>query len=142
MPKTKLSLVLIDRHAHRLMGKLPQSMLRYSGIRKSPVVAIEKLLRSKCPVSLPVVVRYCDLTEANLCGRCLVFADKTGKLKRFEIEIDPKKPEVVVVDSLIHEWAHAMDYDRNGLSRKRHRKSWGICYAEAWSCYDDAEDND
>lgn len=144
MPKTRpeksLSLVFVDGYSHPVIARGGYGLLRFVGPRKSPLAEVEKLLRKHCPVSLPVSVKYCDLSEAKLCGRCLVFADKTGKLKRFEIEIDPKLPEPVVVDSFIHEWAHAMDYDRNGLSKKRHRKSWGVCFAEAWSCYDEASD--
>jgi hypothetical protein len=139
MPKEKLSLVLEHLQHYRFGQNHSQTRLRYTGTKK-PLVVLEKLLRKNCPVSLPVVIKYCNLTEAALCARCLVFADKTGKLKRFEIEVDTTLPEPVVIDSFIHEWAHAMDYDRNGLSRKRHRKSWGVCFAEAWTCYDEAED--
>jgi hypothetical protein len=141
MPKEKVrkeaNLVLVDNCDYIVSNLNKLARLKFSGVRKSPVVALERLLRKQCPVSRPVSVRYRDLSKEDLCGRCLVFADKAGKLSRFEIEIDPKLPDLVVIDSFMHEWAHVMDYDRNGLSRKRHRQSWGVCYAQAWSSYAD-----
>lgn len=143
MPKArhvkKLDLVHTDLYVHPWLSSKASVNIKYSGPKRLQVAAVEKLMRKKCPISLPVTVRMCDLSSEKLCGRCLVFADKAGNLKRFEIEIDPRLPEPSVIDSLIHEWAHAMDYDRNGLSRKRHRKSWGICFAEAWDHYDRAD---
>jgi hypothetical protein len=117
--------------------KNPKSfVVKYSISGKSVIQSVEQLLRKTCPVDLPVTVIFRDLYEERLCGRCLIYTDKNNKLKRFEIEIDPRWPTTSSIDSLIHEWAHVMDNCRNGIARKRHRESWGACYAKAWHQYD------
>jgi hypothetical protein len=112
------------------------AIIKYSIASDSAVRSVEKLLRRTCPVSLPVKVTFRSLAAENLCGCCLIYMDKNNNLKRFEIEVDPRWPATSSVDSLIHEWAHVMDNCQNGLAKKRHRASWGVCFARAWHYYD------
>jgi len=46
------------------------------------------------------------------------------------------------MDTLLHEWAHAVDQVDNGADDDMHphRKSWGEAYAKVWRAYIDEED--
>jgi hypothetical protein len=92
-------------------------------------------LRRECPISLPIKVVTKDLTEEKLCGCCVAYIDNKGKIEKFIIEIDRNMPVHTAIDTLLHEWAHAMDKEANGIPLEPHRNSWGECYARTWRVY-------
>ena len=49
------------------------------------------------------------------------------------ISINSKQHEMI--DTIIHEYAHALDFDRNGLMKEHHSAEWGKCYAEVYRTY-------
>lgn len=60
---------------------------------------------------------------------------------RYEIRIDPAQPMHSLLDSLIHEWAHAMVWDATQREEdERHGPLWGVawarCYRALLSTYD------
>jgi len=92
-------------------------------------------LRRECPLEAPIKVITCDLRKAKLCGNCIAYLTPRGKIERFVIEIDKNIPYVTAIDTLLHEWAHAMDKEANGIPSEPHRNSWGVCYARVWRVY-------
>ena len=60
---------------------------------------------------------------------------KTGR-KYFYIVIDTKHSFSVQIDYFMHEYAHALNFDRGGKyyndEIKDHGKGWGICYSEVY----------
>lgn len=92
-------------------------------------------LRKVCPVSIPIKVVTKSLGKHKLCGCCNAYLTPTGEIARFLIEIDNSMSQQSAVDSLLHEWAHALDQEENGIPLEPHRSSWGECYARVWRCY-------
>ena len=92
-------------------------------------------LRRECPISLPIKVVTKDLTGEKLCGCCVAYLDHKGNIEKFVIEIDRNMPVNTAIDTLLHEWAHAMDKEANGIPLEPHRNSWGECYAKTWRVY-------
>lgn len=94
-----------------------------------------RLLHRECPPSLPIKVLTKNLYRQQLCGCCLAFLSKSGKINRFVLEIDSSLSQLTAIDTLLHEWAHALDQDLHGIAREPHRASWGKCYAKVWRVY-------
>ena len=94
-----------------------------------------RALRVECPVREPVKVVTKSLKAQRMCGCCLTYKTANGKISGFRIEIDNELSWLTAVDSLLHEWAHAMDQSKNGTFSEPHRDSWGRCYARVWRCY-------
>jgi hypothetical protein len=94
-----------------------------------------RMIRKACPVSVPVRVVSRELGSERLCGSCTTYVFPDNTIERFLIEIDNTLSRISAVDTLLHEWAHAMDQDRNGVTTDSHRDSWGLCYAETWRAY-------
>lgn len=104
-------------------------------------------LRKHCPV--PTVVRTVPHSvllkyhqthpdEMDIYGDCLDISkvDKTGsplKTKRlWRIRIARGRNESEAIETLVHEWAHALDEYHNGPSVEEHRQSWGEFYSIAY----------
>jgi hypothetical protein len=92
-------------------------------------------LRKECPISVPIRVTTKDLTGEKLCGCCTAYLSQKGVIENFVIEIDADMPVATAIDTLLHEWAHAMDKQSNGIPMEPHRNSWGECYARVWRVY-------
>lgn len=92
-------------------------------------------LRKRVPLEVAVEVRtrVFDASEESSAHAIPFVRGREEKICYFLIEIDRKLSDVRAADYLVHEWAHCMDMLRNGLPRKAHRQSWGVCYA---ICYD------
>ncbi len=97
-----------------------------------------RALRTECAVREPVQVVTKSLKTQKMCGCCLTYKSGNGKITNFRIEIDNELSWLTAIDSLLHEWAHAMDQSRYGSFSEPHRASWGRCYARVWRCYIDA----
>jgi hypothetical protein len=94
-----------------------------------------RMIRKECPISVPIRVVSRNLETERLCGSCTTYVFQDSSIEKFLIEIDNSLTRISAVDTLLHEWAHAMDQDRNGVTTDSHRDSWGLCYAEAWRAY-------
>jgi hypothetical protein len=103
-----------------------------------------RVLRTKLPVSVPVHIRTreklgCSETGDNLFGQCILHYDAEGNTTQFTIEIVRGLEVETAIDTLLHEWAHAMDQVENGAADydDAHRDSWGAAYAKAWRAFTD-----
>lgn len=97
--------------------------------------AVLRKLRQFCPSEHPVKVVTADLRKDKLCGSCVAYITADGQITRFLIEIARDNSEATAVDTLLHEWAHVLDKEANGLPSEPHRNSWGEYYAKVWRCY-------
>ena len=88
--------------------------------------------RKEFPLTRPLRIVGKCLGQQRLCGCCLAYLNQNGTISRFVIEIDNNLSMLTAIDTLIHEYAHALDQDHNGVSVEPHRASWGICYAQLW----------
>lgn len=99
------------------------------------------LLRKHCPLRKPIKVVVRSLRKQQLCGCCIAYMSADGKIRRFVIEIDHQLSQLTAIDTLLHEWAHALDQDYNGKAREPHRNSWGKYFAQVWRVYSRYLDN-
>lgn len=96
---------------------------------------ITRLLRREFPLSRPLRIVSKSLERQKLCGCCLAYLSPDGDITRFVIEIDTNLSTLTAIDTMIHEYAHALDQDLNGVATEPHRASWGVCYAQLWRFY-------
>ena len=94
-----------------------------------------RMLRKECPLKAPMRVISRDLQAERLCGSCSTYLTNDGAIARFVIEIDASLSAVSAIDTLLHEWAHALDHEKYGVAAESHRDSWGRCYARVWRAY-------
>lgn len=92
-------------------------------------------LRENCPTDVPVQVRVRCLRKHKLYGSCTTYRDNAGHLSKAVIDITKGLDVSTAIDTLLHEWAHVLDIEKNGPSREEHRNSWGIAYARVWRAY-------
>jgi hypothetical protein len=98
-------------------------------------------LRTHCPAAMPVVVRTSRLSGDTL-GRC------ARRKSRFVIALNAAMTEHDAVETLIHEWAHALSWNLvlDHLSRQEavapqdfqdasHDEAWGCAYSRVWRVY-------
>jgi len=94
-----------------------------------------KRLRQVCPLNTPVRVVSQSLEDTPACGFCTAYYNAEGELNRFIIVINTDLCEQAELDTVLHEWAHALDIERNGVGRNPHRRSWGVAFAQVWNCF-------
>lgn len=93
------------------------------------------ILKKKCPAAFPVSVRRVRLVDLD--GDCSL-----GK-KRFFIRINREISESSAIDTLLHEWAHAIAWnhlhdslDWQEFEKRSHDASWGVAYSEVYRVYE------
>ena len=106
-----------------------------------------RVLRKRCPLPVPVSIRTrktlkCRESGHDLYGQCIAYVSRRNRIKSFTIEIVRGLPFDTAMDTLLHEWAHAVDQIDNGADDDMHphRKSWGEAYAKVLRAYIDEED--
>jgi hypothetical protein len=82
---------------------------------------VVKLLKKECPPKLPVRVRRVK-TPKEEDGSC------RKKEDHFLIKIDNTLSEHEAVETLIHEWAHALVWDIT----QEHTNEWGKAYSRVY----------
>lgn len=98
-------------------------------------------LRDSCPTAKTVVVRTSWLPE-NILGEC------ARRKTSFVIRLNNKLDEQAAIETLLHEWAHAMswsysldhlanqpDVDPREFERASHDEAWGCAYSRVWRAY-------
>lgn len=105
--------------------------------RSKKLSQVLRVLRTHCPITKPIRVVCKNLHKDRLCGCCIAYVNQRGKITRFVIQIDSNLGQLAAIDTLLHEWAHALDQDMNGMAVEPHRDSWGECYAQIWRVYDE-----
>jgi len=107
--------------------------------RMFPVVVAG--LRRHCATAMPVIVRAARLPGDTL-GRC------GRRRSRFVIMLNSSLEECEAVDTLLHEWAHALSWhfvlDRMArqpslvpaeFEQASHDELWGCAYSRVWRAY-------
>ena len=86
-------------------------------------------LKNSLPTVYPVSVRTCDLAD---------FGDATlvtkGRCKGFEIRISNRLSWHERVETLIHEFAHCLDWSHrhDADHAEHHDESWGVWYSKTY----------
>lgn len=90
--------------------------------------AVRKL-RKECPVIHPIKVRRTAISKP-LYGDCGFRKEDGG----FYIRILKSLDEITAIETLIHEWAHAMTWFSVAAIAEEgdHNSEWGVAYAR---CY-------
>lgn len=98
-------------------------------------------LREKCVTAQPVVVRTSWLPPDTF-GECI------RRKKRFVVRLNSAMTESQAVETLLHEWAHALawnysldrmardpDVDRELFEGASHDEAWGCAYSRVWRAF-------
>ena len=98
-------------------------------------------LRKLCPTGKPVIVRTAWLPPTTL-GECI------RRPARFVIRLNNRLDEQGAIETVLHEWAHALawnysldslakqpDTDREEFDRASHDEAWGVAYSRVWRTY-------
>lgn len=94
--------------------------------------AVAKRLRKAFPTDTPVKVRM-DIPAGHAdFGSCNLIEE--GE-RHFLIRIQKSLPYWTMVETMIHEWAHIVDWRPDFPFRCDHGPSWGVCYAEVYCEY-------
>lgn len=83
-------------------------------------------LKRSCPLAYPVNVRRLKLSE-HLDGDCGFSNDK------FLIRINKNLPDHEAIETLLHEWAHAVAWDRCPVDE--HCDEWGKAYSRVYRAF-------
>lgn len=92
-------------------------------------------LREMEPPLVPVRVRRRKLK--TLWGQCTL-RWKGDKPHYFSISVDSRIPEPLIVETLVHEWAHAVAW-QEGRNVDDHGPEWGVAYARLYQLVIDSE---
>lgn len=87
-----------------------------------------RFLRQKFPVRKPITVR-----RVAKLGHPRDQADCEFTGKNFVIRLRKNQSHVLLVDSLIHEWAHALTWF--GADEDFHGPEWGLAYARIYRAF-------
>jgi len=98
-------------------------------------------LRKNFNPGVPVKVRTSPLLDDGDSDGVI----KLGRLVKVIIRIDSKSTWTERSDSLVHEWAHAMEWEANWADdgpKEEHGATWGVWYAKIYQhlfdhCWDD-----
>lgn len=98
-------------------------------------------LRGFCPAPKPVVVRTSWLADGTL-GECV------RRPEKFVIRLSHELNEHMAIETLCHEWAHALawNYALEAVGRQpgttpeqfeaeAHGEAWGCAYSRVWRAY-------
>ena len=87
---------------------------------------VVKILKEKCPANLPVRVR-----------RVTVPRDRFGDCSKYDdyylIRVSNKLRTEEAINILIHEWAHAISWDKCAL--EDHSNEWGKAYSRVYRIF-------
>lgn len=91
---------------------------------------IVKILKKECPPAFPVHVRRIRMVDDGHCTR---------KGNSFYIKVNKALSESQMIDTLLHEWAHALAWnhlhdvtDHKSFQLKVHDAAWGVAYSEVY----------
>ena len=94
---------------------------------------LAKVLRKKFPTLAPVYVYYRNgrMPRKTLAMATAIFYD--NRIHHFIITVDSRKSEIVVLDSLLHEWAHVVSWQDGQKEVDEHDTTWAIAYSKIWT---------
>lgn len=100
--------------------------------KKDRVMQISRWLAAEFPCAYPVYVRIGRIPGDKLSGFCI----RRGK--KFYISLDDRPPKHFLIETLFHEWAHALTWKHANLEKRRltsHDEEWGIAFARIFRRY-------
>lgn len=87
---------------------------------------VMRRLRQELPTHIPVVVRRRTGIARDSLGYC------TRQEDHFCIVIDAKLSQVLALNVLVHEYAHALSWTPEHPSFEDHGPEWGVAYAKVY----------
>ena len=87
---------------------------------------VVRMLKEKCPADMPVIVRRMKVPKDR-------YGDCSKKEDCYVIRICREISEQQAIDILIHEWAHAISWDK--CSSENHCNQWGKAYSRVYRIF-------
>jgi hypothetical protein len=91
--------------------------------------ALVKRMRERLPIKRRLIIRRCKMRHEN-CGNTTLSGDE----KTIQITVNSSLPWQTQVDSFLHEYPHALEYDKYGA----HSDRWGKFHAQVYSVWVEA----
>jgi hypothetical protein len=111
-------------------------------VQDGPYIVIEEVPPSFDPVAFEAILRHLGETcplNANVAVQITPLEGLWGSCSWrpawgvYHIQIDPRQPMHAIVETLIHEWAHAMVWDASQREEDdQHGPLWGVAQARAY----------
>lgn len=131
------------QHELRIEGrKGPDNLAWLKPISRASFNRLVKKCRKLYPLEIPIRVSYTtEIPEDNI-GYSIVWFDEDGNATHARIWVYPGMPRVLTIDTLVHEWTHAVhdvEIGRNhppGNSDEAHPTSFWELYGQhmaAWN---------
>lgn len=100
---------------------------------KSTFIGIVNYLKKTFPASLPIKVRRCRMPMCDKDHDVRLFGDCSKDDENFLIRINKDDEYSIQVDTLMHEWAHAVaEWDYENDEEDSHSDKWGSVYAQIY----------
>ena len=111
--------------------------------KRDRVHQVTNWLRSAHPAPYPADVRVIRIPQEdaiNTLGDCVLYR------RKFMIRISPAANWVNMIDTLLHEWAHALAWPRSSEAHRHpdHSDEWALSYGRLFRSFheeDGAEDS-
>ena len=87
-------------------------------------------LRKHAPPFFPVTVRRGRPLTPKALAECGL--ERVGGGWRFVIVIRKEARHQEAIDSLLHEWAHALSWSEGHPTLTDHDETWGVCYSKVY----------
>lgn len=97
--------------------------------RRDQFQRLARKLRKAAPTQHPVRIRRESAGKGRLADCAL---EVSGRSRRFVIRIRPEARFQEALDSLIHEWAHALAWSVGHPTLTDHDEVWGVCLSKAY----------
>jgi hypothetical protein len=89
-------------------------------------------LRSKCPPPRGIRIRFRRLAREHLKGD---HGETTQRGRTISVAVADNLTEVETIDTLIHEYAHAMTWRPFHALMHDHDAMWGVAFAQIYTAY-------
>ena len=92
-------------------------------------------LKKHFPPGVPVQVQTVPASRLKGLEADCDATIKLGRMVKIVIRINAKSPWKVKYDSLMHEWAHALEWSAcwtDDSPKKEHGETWGVWYAKIY----------
>lgn len=97
--------------------------------RKTDLFNIFRMLKKQLKLKHDILLRRKKLSKD--CGECVLDGDD----EPIRITVDKNLSEQSQIDTLLHEYAHALRMDKHD-DRCNHCKKWGIEFSRVWRRYE------
>jgi hypothetical protein len=109
-----------------------------SKTRRGRLRQVERWLNKYYPTPRPTFVRVIDFKRKRTEGGCYIWAETERMKNKIYIRIHSKLPWNIAVETLLHEWAHAVTWPLATVEHTvSHNTEWAVTYGKIYEDFYD-----